>query len=113
MRSDNGAEFIAAPLQKWLRDQGVKPIQIEPGNPWQNGFIESFNGKFREECLNQELFYSRAEAQVIVDEWRTSYNTERPHSALGYLAPLEAVARQGRLAYPGDASRNVSPGGQK
>lgn len=93
LRSDNGSEFIAAELQQWLRSKHVMPIHIEPGNPWQNGFIESFNGRFRDECLNQEIFYSRTEAQVIVDRWRESYNRERPHSAIGYLAPLELVAQ--------------------
>jgi len=89
-RCDNGPEFIAEPLEKWLKEQGVNPIHIAPGHPWENGFVESFNGKFRDECLNQELFYSRGEAQVIVDQWRDSYNNERPHSALGYKTPMEA-----------------------
>jgi putative transposase len=109
LRSDNGSEFIAAPLQHWLRQKGVKPIHIEPGHPWQNGYIESFNGKFRDECLDQELFYSRAETQIIVDKYRNSYNSERPHSALGYRAPLEFLAQ-------GDwnigATRTNIPGGQ-
>ena len=88
-RSDNGSEFIAWELQKWLRDRGVVPIYIEPGSPWQNGYIESFNGKFRDECLNQELFYSRGEAQVIADQYRESYNRERPHSSLEFQTPME------------------------
>ncbi len=92
LRSDNGSEFIAAPLQQWLRQKGVKPIHIEPGHPWQNGYIESFNGKLRAECLDQELFYSRTETQIIVDKFRKHYNEERPHSALGYRAPLEFLA---------------------
>jgi len=65
IRSDNGSEFVAKRLQKWIDKQGVKPIYIKPGHPWENGFIESFNGKFREECLNMELFRSKTEAQVI------------------------------------------------
>jgi putative transposase len=72
----------------------VKPIHIEPGHPWQNGYIESFNGKFRDECLNQELFYSRIETQVIVDKFRKHYNSERPHSALGYKSPLQFMAER-------------------
>jgi len=91
-RSDNGSEFIASKLKKWLKERGAQPIHIEPGSPWQNGYIESFNGKLRDECLNQELFYSRGEAQVIVDGYRKSYNTERPHSSLGYLTPAERAA---------------------
>jgi transposase InsO family protein len=100
-RCDNGAEFIAEPLQDWLRGLGVTPVYIEPGSPWQNGYIESFNGKLRDECLNEELFYSRGEAQVVVDGYRESYNTERPHSSLGYLAPAEIAARPGGLAPQG------------
>jgi len=69
-RSDNGPEFIAKHLTTWLRDKGVHPVSIAPGSPWQNGCIESFNGKLRDECLNEELFWSRAEAQVVVDWWR-------------------------------------------
>lgn len=109
LRSDNGSEFIAAPLQQWLRLKGVKPIHIEPGHPWQNGYIESFNGKFRDECLNQELFYSRAEAQVIVDKFRTHYNSERPHSALGYKSPLQFMAEKD---WNVGAIRTNIPGGQ-
>lgn len=109
LRSDNGAEFIAAPLQQWLRQKGVRPVHIEPGHPWQNGYIESFNGKFRVECLDQELFYSRGEAQVIVDRFREYYNRERPHSALGYRAPLEVLAERGWNF--GATGTNI-PGGQ-
>ena len=94
-RTDNGSEFIAIELRKWLREKGITPIYIEPGSPWQNGFVESFNGKFRDECLDQEIFYSRGEAQVIVDWYRKSYNEERPHSSLGYLTPAEMAAGQG------------------
>lgn len=90
-RTDNGSEFIAEDLQKWLREKGVVPVYTEPGSPWQNGYVESFNGKFRDECLNQELFYSRGEAQVVVDWYRESYNRERPHSSLGYRTPAEAA----------------------
>ena len=88
-RSDNGPEFIAGELVAWLRDQGVEPLFIEPGSPWENGYVESFNGKLRDECLNEELFFSRAEAQVIVDWFRVVYNQERPHSSLGFKTPAE------------------------
>jgi putative transposase len=89
IRTDNGSEFINQELRKWLYDQGVQPVYIEPGSPWQNGYIESFNGKLRDECLNQELFLSQTEAQVVVDWWRKVYNTERPHRSLRGLAPVE------------------------
>ncbi len=92
VRTDNGPEFVAKRLQRWLRERGTEPIQIDPGSPWQNGYIESFNGKLRDECLNEELFFSRGEAQVIVDWWRQVYNNERPHSSLGYRTPAEVAA---------------------
>lgn len=111
VRSDNGAEFIAAPLRQWLREQGISPINIDPGSPWQNGYIESFNGKFRDECLNQELFYSRGEAQVIVDQYRTQYNTQRPHSSLGYRTPIEILALHNSKTTAGfDARTNTEIG---
>jgi putative transposase len=90
IRSDNGSEFINKELRKWLYDHGVQPVYIEPGSPWQNGYIESFNGKFRDECLNEELFLSKTEAQVVVDWWRQAYNWERPHRSLNGMAPSEA-----------------------
>lgn len=92
IRSDNGSEFINRELRKWLYVQGVQPVYIEPGSPWQNGFVESFNGKFRDECLNQEIFLSQVEAQVVVDWWRQVYNTERPHRSLKGKTPAEAHA---------------------
>ncbi len=89
MRSDNGSEFIGKAVGVWLAENGIKPIFIEPGKPWQNGKGESFNGKFRDECLSREWFSSVKEAQVIIEKWRKFYNAERPHSSLGYLTPLE------------------------
>jgi putative transposase len=89
IRSDNGGEFIADSLKEWLRINGSQTFYIEPGSPWQNGVCESFNSKFRDECLNCEAFSSRAEARVIIESWRRSYNEERPHSMLGYLTPKE------------------------
>lgn len=101
-RSDNGPEFICQRLTKWLREKGVDPLFIEPGSPWQNGFVESFNGKLRAECLDEEIFWSRAEAQVVVDWWREAYNTQRPHQALRFKTPaevaLEARNRQEMLS---------------
>jgi len=91
LRSDNGSEFIARCLQGWLEIQGTKPLFIEPGSPWQNGKCESFNGRFRDECLNLEWFESLKEAQVVIEAWREHYNQERPHSALNYLSPRQFI----------------------
>src|SRR6202789_1353362 len=87
IRSDNGPEFIAEDLRKWLRKVGTGALYIEPGSPWENGYCESFNGKLRDECLNGEIFYSLREAQIVIEKWRVEYNTRRPHSALGYRPP--------------------------
>ena len=87
VRSDNGAEFTAAKVMRWLRDNAIGPAFIAPGSPWQNGFIESFNGKLRDELLNREWFRSRAEAKVLIERWRLFYNEQRPHSAHRYQPP--------------------------
>ena len=87
IRSDNGPEFIADAIKKWLEGMGVETLYVEPGSPWENGYIESFNGKFRDEILNRELFYSVKEAKVLVEDWRLEYNNYRPHSGLGYMTP--------------------------
>ncbi|WP_143070215.1 IS3 family transposase [Polynucleobacter asymbioticus] len=87
IRSDNGPEFIAKELRSWLSGVGVKTAYIEPGSPWENGFCESFNGTFRDNLLDGEIFYSLKEAQIIVGEWVKHYNHVRPHSALGYRPP--------------------------
>lgn len=89
IRSDNGSEFIGQAVNQWLAEHGIKPLFIEPGKPWQNGKCESFNGKLRDELLSREWFSSVKEAQVVIEDWRNFYNTERPHSSLGYLTPLE------------------------
>ena len=87
IRSDNGPEFTAKVVRKWLRDLEVDTLFIEPGSPWENGYIESFNGKLRDEKLNGEIFYTLMEAQVLIERWRIEYNTLRPHSSLGYRPP--------------------------
>lgn len=87
IRSDNGPEMTAKIVRKWLVNVGSKTLYIEPGSPWENGYCESFNGKLRDECLNQEIFYSLREAQIVIEKWREHYNTKRPHSALGYRPP--------------------------
>src|SRR5215467_4097187 len=84
---DNGAEMTARRVKAWLAVVGTRPLFIEPGSPWENGYCESFNGKLRDECLNGEIFYSLKEARVVIEQWRKFYNTERPHSALGYRPP--------------------------
>lgn len=91
IRSDNGPEFVARKLKHWLHKLDVKPIYIEPGSPWENGYCESFNGKMRYELLNGEIFYSLFEADVIINRWRHHYNTVRPHSSLGYRPPAPQV----------------------
>jgi len=88
IRSDNGPEFTAKAIRKWLTNIGVKTLYIEPGSPWENGYIESFNGKMRDELLNPELFTSLEEARVLIEQWRKEYNQVRPHGSLGYHPPV-------------------------
>ena len=87
LRSDNGPEFVALHLRQWLGNVGPKPLYIEPGSPWENGYCESFNSKLRDEFLNGEIFYSLKEVQILTERWRVHYNTVRPHSSLGYRPP--------------------------
>jgi len=96
LRSDNGPEFVSKALLSWIIGQGIGTVLVEPGK--QNGVTESFNGKFRDECLSLEWFRSRAEAKVIIETWRRHYNAERPHSSLGYLTPNKFVAHQTNAA---------------
>lgn len=87
IRSDNGSEFTAKRIKNWLGNLGVHPLYIEPGSPWENGYIESFNSKLRDELLNGESFDSLTEAKIIIEQWRYHYNKVRPHSSLGYRPP--------------------------
>jgi transposase InsO family protein len=87
VRSDKGSEFTAKAVRRWLNELGVKTLFIEPGSPWENGYIESFNGKLRDELLNRELFTTLKEAQVLIAQWGQEYNHVRPHSALNYRPP--------------------------
>ena len=87
IRSDNGPEFTAKVVRKWLERVGVRTLFIEPGSPWENGYVESFNGKLADELLEREVFYTLHEAKVLIERWRILYNTIRPHSALGYRPP--------------------------
>ena len=92
IRSDNGPEFTAKAIRKWLSNIGVRTLFIEPGSPWENGYIESFNGKLRDELLNREIFTTLTEAKVLIEQWRQEYNHIRPHSSLGYRPPApEAI----------------------
>lgn len=87
IRSDNGSEFAAKNVRSWLERVGVRTLFIEPGSPWENGYIESFNGKLRDELLNREIFDTLLEAKVLTARWKHEYNTFRPHSSLGYRPP--------------------------
>jgi transposase InsO family protein len=92
LRSDNGPEFTAKAVRQWLGKVGVTTLYVEPGSPWENGYVESFNGKLRDELLNAEIFDTLLEARVLVERWRQDYNRVRPHSSLGYRPPApEAV----------------------
>ncbi len=114
LRSDNGPEFIAYAIQDWLEAREVKAIYIQPGSPWENGHIESFHDKFRDECLNREIFGSLLEAKVLVEQWRMEYNTNRPHSSLRYQTPQEVAdrwqtsLRASPCAPSASASRNIN-----
>jgi transposase InsO family protein len=92
IRSDNGSEFTAKAVREWLAKVGVKTLFIEPSSPWENGYIESFNGKFRNELLSREVFTTLREAKILIEMWRREYNHVRPHSSLGYRPPApEAI----------------------
>jgi putative transposase len=87
IRSDNGPEFIAEAIRIWLSDNHIDTLYIAPGSPWENGFIESFHARLRDDLLNREVFHSLREAKVLVESWRREYNNNRPHSGLGYMTP--------------------------
>ena len=92
IRSDNGPEFVSKAVVKWLDMSGVDTLYVAPGSPWENGYVESFNSKLRDEFLNRELFLHIDELRYVADRWRMDYNHHRPHSSLGYLAPAEFAA---------------------
>jgi len=97
IRSDNGPEFTAKAIRKWLCKIGVKTAYIEPGSPWENGYIESFNGKMRDELLNREIFTTLIEAEVLIKQWQQEYNHIRPHSSLGYKPPAPEAILSGTV----------------
>jgi putative transposase len=100
IRSDNGPEFIAKAVQDWIGAVGAKTAYIAPGSPWENGYIESFNARLRDELLDGEIFYSLKEAQIIIEGWRRHYNAIRPHASLGYRPPAPEVFVPGLAAWP-------------
>lgn len=106
IRSDNGAEFIAIAVREWIAGVGAKTAYIEPGSPWENGYVESFNGKLRDELLNGEIFYTLREAQVMIEAWRRHYNAVRPHGSLGWKPPApEAIVMP---AWPIKRAQNLA-----
>lgn len=100
MRSDNGPEFTAHKIRAWLNELGTGTLFIELGSPWENGYIESFNGKMRDELLNREIFDTLLEVQILIERWRQEYNHIRPHSALGYRPPAPETIQMPNLASP-------------
>jgi putative transposase len=115
IRSDNGSEFISENVKMSLTDNGCKAIYIRPGSPWENGHIESFNGKFRDECLNMNIFNSGREAKEVINEWCSEYNEVRPHSSLNYLTPNEFARWYGCTprATPSGYTHTAAPGDPK
>jgi putative transposase len=109
IRSDNGPEFIAQAVQDWINAVGAKTAYIAPGSPWENGYVESFNARFRDELLDGEIFYSLKEAQVIIESWRRHYNTVRPHGSIGYKPPAPEVFVPAFAAWPAAQPRPASP----
>jgi putative transposase len=109
LRSDNVPEFVSRALLAWITAQGIETALIDPGKPWQNGAGESFNGKFRDECLSLEWFRSRAEAKAVIESWRRHYNEVRPHSSLGYLTPAAFARLETQTAAsPGATGRGAA-----
>ena len=100
VRSDNGPEFSATAVKGWITGVGARTAFIEPGSPWENGYVESFNGKLRDELLNAEVFNTLAEAKVLIEGWRRHYNTVRPHSSLRYRPPAPEVLLTPHLPSP-------------
>ena len=109
IRSDNGPEFVAEAVQKWITAIGAKTAYIERGSPWENGYIESFNARLRDELLNGEIFYSLREAQIVIESWRRHYNTIRPHASLDYKPPTPEVFVPALAAWPAALRRPAPP----
>jgi transposase InsO family protein len=109
VRSDNGPEFIAQAVREWIAAVGAKTAYIEPGSPWENGYIESFNARLRDELLNGEIFYTLREAQIVIESWRRHFNAIRPHTSIGYRAPAPEVFVPAMAAWPAAQPRPASP----
>jgi transposase InsO family protein len=111
IRSDNGPDFTAKRVRDWIERIGAKTLFIEPGSPWENGYNESFNGKLRDELLNVEIFHTVREAEVLIEEWRETYNQVRPHSSLGYRPPAPIATTVPGTLHPDAWSRpqNLHP----
>jgi putative transposase len=109
MRSDNGPEFVAKAVQDWIAAVGAKTAYIGRGSPWENGYIESFNARLRDELLNGEIFYSLREAQIVIESWRRHYNAVRPHASLGYKPPAPEVFVPALAAWPAALRRPAPP----
>jgi len=109
IRSDNGPEFVAEAVQEWISAMGAKTAYIERGRPWENGYIESFNARLRDELLDGEVFYSLREAQIVIESWRRHYNRIRPHASLGYKPPAPEVFVPALAAWPAALPRTAPP----
>ena len=102
-------EFVAKAVQEWIGAVGAKTAYITPGSPWENGFIESFNARLRDELLDGEIFYTLREAEIVIESWRRHYNTVRPHASIGYRAPAPEVFVPAFPAWPPAQSRPAPP----
>src|SRR5213594_4024324 len=109
IRSDNGPEFVAKAVQEWIAAVGTKTAYIERGSPWENGYVESFNARLRDELLNGEIFYTLREARIVIESWRRHYNTIRPHASLGYKPPAPEVFVPAFAAWPAALRRAAPP----
>jgi transposase InsO family protein len=109
IRSDNGPEFVAKAVQEWFTAVGTKTAYITPGSQWENGFVESFNARLRDELLDGEIFYSLAEARIVIESWRRHYNTLRPHGSLGYKPPAPEVFMPAMTARAASQPRQATP----
>ena len=109
IRSDNGSEFTAKAVRDWLKTLAVSPLYIEPGSPWENGYVESFNGKLRDELLNREVFDTLLEARILLERWRREYNTIRPHSSLGYRPPAPETILPHQVCDSGPPALRLQP----
>ena len=113
IRSDNGPEMVATKLREWLDKLGTKTLYIAPGSPWENGYVDSFNARLRDELLNGEIFYSLREAQIVIESWRRHYNAVRPHASLGYKPPAPEVFVPAFTAWPPARRLHRQPDGKR